>query len=50
MEKRAKAINTKQLEVDALQVQSEAGSKGILIEDLPLSSGLNQVPLYRGEA
>lgn len=49
MEKRAKAINTRQLEVDALQVQNEAGSKGILIEDLPLSSGLNQVPLYKGE-
>lgn len=50
MEKRAKAINTRQLEVDAIQIQSEAGSKGILMEDLPLSSGLNQVPLYKGEA
>jgi hypothetical protein len=49
MEKRAKAINTKQLEVDAIKIEAEAGSKGILIEDMLLSSGLNQTPLYKGE-
>jgi len=49
LEKRTKAINTKELEKDAIQLEMEAGSKGILIEDILLSNGLNQLPLYKPE-
>ena len=45
MEKRAKAINTKQLELDVSKLDAEIGSKGIAVEDL--SEGLNGVRLYR---
>jgi hypothetical protein len=49
MEKRAKAINIKQLESEAIKVETEAGSKGILIENIIISDGLNQLPLYKNE-
>jgi hypothetical protein len=45
MEKRAKAIPTKQLELDVNNLDAEIGSKGIAVEDL--SERLNGVRLYR---
>lgn len=45
MEKRAKAISTKQLEIDVNKLDTEIESKGIVVEDL--SEGLNGVRLYR---
>ena len=45
MEKRAKAINNKQLELDVDLVEMEVISKGIVIEDM--SEGLNKMKLYR---
>lgn len=47
IEKRAKAINTRQLELDVTNLETEAGSKGIAVEDL--SEGLNKVRLYTRE-
>ncbi len=44
MEKRAKQINTKELEHDAMKVNSDANAKGIVIQDL--SAELNGLPLY----
>lgn len=49
LEKRTKAINTRELEKDAIKLENEAGSKGIVIEDILISSGLNQLPLYKAE-
>ncbi len=46
IEKRAKAISTKELEKDTLKVLNEASSKGISMEDEAISSGINQMPLY----
>lgn len=45
MEKRAKAIPTKQLEVDLIKLETEIVSKGIAVEDV--SAELNGVPLYK---
>lgn len=45
MEKRAKAILTKQLEVDLIKLETEIVSKGIAVEDV--SAELNGVPLYK---
>ena len=46
VEKRAKAISTKELEKDTTKLMSEASSKGILIDDLKISTGLNDLQLY----
>ena len=47
MEKRAKAINTKQLEDDTLKMETDAGNKGIVIENIMISGSLNGLPLYK---
>jgi hypothetical protein len=46
MEKRAKSINTKELEQDTIRLQSEAMSKGIFIDEAKMSDGLNDLQLY----
>lgn len=46
IEKRAKQINIKELEKDAIELKNEAGIKGILIQDDKISTGLNELPLY----
>ncbi len=45
-EKRAKAISTKDLEKDTTKLKTEAAAKGILIDDLKISTGLNELQLY----
>ena len=45
IEKRTKAINSKQLEIEITQLENDAVNKGIVIEDL--SADLNKVKLYR---
>jgi hypothetical protein len=45
MEKRAKAISSKQLELEASKLDAEIESKGIAVEDL--SEGLNVIRLYK---
>jgi hypothetical protein len=49
IEKRAKAISTKDLEKDAIKINSEAASKGIAIDDTKISIGLNELQLYTVE-
>jgi hypothetical protein len=49
IEKRAKAISTKELEKDAIKINSEAASKGILVDDTKISIGLNDLQLYTEE-
>ncbi len=47
LEKRTKAINIRELEKDTIKLDAEAGSKGIVIEDLLISNGINSLPLYK---
>lgn len=49
LEKRAKAINTKELEIDLTKLNNEAFSKGIVIDDVKISNGLNELELYKPE-
>lgn len=49
LEKRTKAINTRELEKEAIKLETEAGSRGIYIEHITISSGLNELPLYKAE-
>ena len=49
IEKRAKAINTKELEKDMIKINNEAFSKGIIIDDTKISKGLNELELYKPE-
>ena len=44
-----KAINTKELEKDLTKINNNAISKGIVIDDLKISDGLNEVDLYKKE-
>jgi hypothetical protein len=46
VEKRAKAISIKELEKDTLSLNTEVAAKGILIDDLKISNGLNGLELY----
>ncbi len=46
-EKRAKAINLKELEKNTQKLRDDASTKGILIEDGKISTGLNELPLYK---
>ncbi len=46
MEKRAKQINTKELELDTDKLKSEANQKGIVTQDSLLARELNKLPLY----
>ena len=47
MEKRAKAIDAKELETDIKRLNDEATSKGIIINDEKFSNGINNIPLYK---
>lgn len=47
LEKRAKAIPIADLEKENLKLIREAEGKGILIEDKKMSTGLNEIPLYK---
>ena len=49
IEKRAKAINVKELEKDILQINNEAFSKGIVSDDANMSDGINKLQLYKPE-
>jgi len=49
IEKRAKAISTKELEKDMTKINNEAFSKGIVIDDTKISKGLNELELYKLE-
>jgi hypothetical protein len=48
-EKRVKAISTKELEKDLTKLNNEAFSKGIIIDDVKISNGLNELELYKKE-
>ena len=47
LEKRSKAINSKELENEVLQVQNDITGRGISLEDM--STGINEIKLYREE-
>lgn len=49
IEKRAKAISTKELEKEMAKINNEAFSRGILIDDIKISKGLNELELYKPE-
>ncbi len=46
IEKRAKQINLKELELESDKINSEANQKGIITNDPTLSKEINKVPLY----
>ena len=46
-ERRAKAIPTKDLEADSNQIDLVVSAKGIVIDDLKLANGLNDLALYK---
>lgn len=46
IEKRAKQINLKELELESDKLKSEANQKGILTHDSTLSKEINKLPLY----
>lgn len=46
IERRAKQISIKELEKDTAKLKNEVGTKGILIQDDKISTGLNELPLY----
>ena len=46
VEKRAKAISIKELEKDSLMLRNEAMSKGIEMDEVKLSIGINDLQLY----
>ena len=49
IEKRAKQINLKELEVESDKLKSEANQKGILTHDSTLTKEINKLPLYTTE-
>lgn len=49
LEKRVKAINTKDLEKDLTKINNEAFSKGIVIDETKISNGINDLDLYKKE-
>lgn len=49
VEKRAKQISLKELEIDSDKLKTEANQKGILTQDSLLSRELNKLPLYATE-
>jgi hypothetical protein len=49
IEKRSKAISTKELEADAKTLSVEAAAKGIAINDPEIASHINHLPLYIAE-
>lgn len=46
VERRAKAISTKELDKDTAKLKTEASAKGIMIDEIIISNGLNDMPLY----
>ncbi len=50
IEKRAKQISTKELEVDTDKLKNEAAQRGILTQDSLLIREINKLPLYSTEA
>ena len=48
-EKRAKTISLGELEKSITKVRNDAGNKGISVDDIKLTAGLNEVPLYKIE-
>lgn len=50
IERRSKLISTKELEIDADKLKSEANLKGIVTEDALLSHSINKLPLYSTES
>jgi len=49
IEKRAKVINIKELEKETEQLNNEASAKGIEINDIKISSGINELQLYKND-
>lgn len=47
VERRAKAINIRELDKDATQLKIEVVAKGIFIDDNKMSNGLNELQLYQ---
>lgn len=47
MEKRAKAINTKELDQEHARIETEVSAKGILLPNEVISSVLNELTLYK---
>jgi len=47
IERRAKAINIKELDSDTTKLKTEVSAKGILIDDTKISEGLNLLELYQ---
>lgn len=47
VEKRAKAISTKDLETDLAKIDNEVYAKGLVMDDEKISSGLNDLELYK---
>lgn len=47
MEKRAKAINTKELDLEAVKIEAEVNAKGIVLPNETLSGVLNELTLYK---
>ena len=49
VERRAKVINTKELDRDTNKLKIEAAAKGIFIDEGKISDGLNDLQLYKNE-
>ena len=49
LERRAKLISTKELEIDTDKLKGEANLKGIVTEEALLSHSINKLPLYSSE-
>jgi myosin heavy subunit len=47
MEKRAKAINTKDLDVEQIKIETEVSAKGIVLPNAVISGVLNELTLYK---
>lgn len=50
IERRAKQISIKELEKDTAKLKNEVDTKGILIQDDRISTGLNELPLYNDDS
>jgi hypothetical protein len=49
IEKRTKGISVKELEKDTTKLTNEVVSKGIVIDETTISSGINELQLYKSE-
>lgn len=48
-DKRAKALNIKDLEKDTIKIKEETSSRGILVDDDKISAGIDELQLYKTE-